>query len=73
VVAHAVTLGMVIWRRQRPSWMTSGMSVPTGTLTSVNVPSGAVCVATTGSPDTSPPHWLHCTPGVNADTGALGT
>ena len=30
-------------------------------------------VATSGWPDTSPPHWLHCTPGVNADTAALGT
>ena len=73
VVVHAAMLGMVSWRRQRPSWMTSGMSAPTGTLPRVNVPSGAVCVATSGLPVTSPPHWLHCTPAAKGSTGPFGT
>ncbi len=61
------------WRRQRPSWMTTGMLVPAGTLASVNVPSKFVYVDTSGEPDTSAPHWRHDAPGVKTWSGALGT
>src|SRR5580700_6821449 len=61
-------------RRHRPSWMTSGMLLPTGTLERVKVPSYAVVVVTSGLPLTSAPHVVHCCAvvslarGVNAVT-----
>ena len=61
-----------ICRRQRPSWMTTGMLVPTGTLVSVNLPSGPVVAVTSGSPVRSEPHWSQATPRANAVTVPLG-
>ena len=68
VLTQDATLGIVIFLRQRPSWITSGMFAPTGTFCSSNVPSGAVFVLTSGDPLTSLPHWPHATPGGNGVT-----
>ena len=73
VFEQGATAGIVICRRQRPSWITSGMLVPAGMFSRVKVPSGAVCVSTSGLPETSPPHWLQVTPAGNAWTFAFGT
>ena len=72
VDTHALTLKLSCLRH-RPSWMTTGMLLPTGTFVSVNVPSTAVYVWTSGFPVTSAPHWLHWTPFVNACTVPFGT
>src|SRR5260370_20309480 len=72
VVVHAGTL-KENWRRQRPSWMTTGMLLPTGTLVSVKVPSYFVVTVTSGLPETSAPHWLHCTPALKGVRAAFGT
>ncbi len=72
VLTQAGTL-TVICRRQRPSWMTSGMFVPTGMLLIVNLPSTPVTAWTSGLPDTSAPQGVQATPGAKAWTGALGT
>jgi hypothetical protein len=45
-----VIVGIVIWRRHLPIWMTSGTFVPEGTSLRVNVPSAAVLVVTSGEP-----------------------
>src|SRR5664280_1456309 len=68
VVAHEVTAGTIIRRRQRPSWITSGMLVPAGTLVSVNEPSTPVVVCTRGVPDTSHAQPLEDTPSTNVVT-----
>jgi hypothetical protein len=68
VVAQHATLGIVIWRRHRPSWITSGMLVPHGALVSVNLPSTPVTTPISGEPLTSELHESHATPGVNAVT-----
>ena len=70
---HAATLGIVTWRRQRPSWITSGMFVPTGTFLRVNLPSTPVTALTSGEPEACAPHLSQETPGVKGCTGALGT
>ena len=70
---HWLTVGMTTWRRQRPDWMTSGMLVPTGTLSMWKVPFAAVMVPTSGEPPGAAPGVGQLTPGVNAGTGALGT
>ena len=44
VVAQQATLGMVICRRQRPSWMTRGMFWPHGALVMVKAPLTALVV-----------------------------
>ena len=62
VVVHDGMLTLKM-RRQRPSWMTTGMLLPAGTFVSVKVPLNAVVVSTSGLPVTSAPHWLHATPG----------
>ena len=56
VLVHDATLGIFTWRRQRPSWMTSGMLAPTGTFLSVNLPSTPVTALTSGEPDEGAPH-----------------
>jgi hypothetical protein len=68
VVTHEATLGTTTWRRHRPTWMTSGMFAPTGTLPSENVPSTAVTVLTRGEPDAVALQLSHDTPGVNGCT-----
>jgi len=40
--AHALLMSNVKTRRQRPSWMTTVMALPAGTLLSVKLPSTAV-------------------------------
>ena len=48
----AGTVGMVIWRRQRPSWITRGMLVPEGTFVEGEPPVGwRSAVVTRGSPE----------------------
>ena len=64
---------MTTWRRQRPSWMTSGMLVPTGMFVSVKVPSTPVTALTSGEPEACAPQLSQETPGVKGCTGALGT
>src|ERR1700733_557872 len=79
LVPHEVAMFTVNCRRHRPSWMTSGMLLPTGTFGSVKVPSNAVVVETSGLPDTSAPQVLHCCAAVslaretNGGTRPLGT
>src|SRR6185312_9058548 len=53
LLVQAVTGLMVNWRRKRPSCMTTGKEMPAGTLVSLNVPSLALVVATSGVPETS--------------------
>ena len=64
---------MITWRRHLPSWMTSGMLVPTGTLVSVKLPLESVVVMTTGSPETLPLQRSQVTPSVNGAGVVLGT
>ena len=71
-IPHEVLTFTVNWRRQRPSWMTIGMLVPTGTFVSVNVPSNAVVVSTRGEPLTSAPHVEHCWACDSVDLAAKG-
>ncbi len=63
-------------RRQRPSWMTTGIASPpfllTGTSRSEKVPSKSVVVHTSGSPLTSALHEPQCAPGENAATPPVG-
>ena len=47
---QAVTLGIVTWRRQRPSWITSGTATPVGTFRSTKWPSGPDTALTSGEP-----------------------
>jgi len=68
VFAQHATFGIVIWRRQRPSWITTGMFAPHGTSVSVNAPSTPVVAVTSGEPDTSELQLSHATPGANAIT-----
>src|SRR5579884_1191417 len=73
VDAHDFVTSKVTLRRQRPSWMTTGIPLPTGTFGSENVPSKSVLVHTSGLPDTSAPHGLHDTPCLNGVSAAFGT
>ena len=56
VSAHAGT-SIVTWRRQRPTWITSGIPLPTGTSAvlspSVKLPIVSVFARTTGAPDSA--------------------
>ena len=72
VSAHSATLATVICRRHLPTWMTSGMFLPTGTLSSLNLPAASVIALTSGSPETLP-HRSHEAPVTMGATGALGT
>jgi hypothetical protein len=54
VSTHSFTSGTTTCRRHFPIWMTSGMSLPTGTFFSVNLPDASVSVVTTGEPVTAP-------------------
>jgi hypothetical protein len=47
------------WRRQRPLWITIGIFAPLGASVSVNVPSTAVVVVTSGDPDSGVLHVVH--------------
>ncbi len=69
---HWATLGMVIWRRHLPIWMTTGMSLPTGTFSSLNEPEGSVMTLTRGSPETFPQRSQEA-PVTMGATGAFGT
>ena len=73
VFAQHATLGMVISRRQRPSWITSGIEMPHGALSIVKVPSTAVVALTSGEPETNELHDSHATPGGNGWTVEFGT
>ena len=73
VDVQAGTLAIVFCTRHLPSWITSGMLVPTGTLVSVNEPDASVVVMTTGSPETLPLQRSQVTPSVNAAGVVLGT
>ncbi len=70
-LVHAAGALNVVWRRHLPSWMTIGMFVPTGTFFSVNVPSTAVVVDTSGLPVTG--GQLQDAPAVKGWIGAFGT
>src|SRR5579884_3227876 len=71
--AHAVGTFTYTPRRHRPSWMTIGMLLPTGTFVSVNVPSNAVVVDTRGLPETSAAQPPHDGPVAIGESGAFGT
>src|SRR5580704_2171445 len=73
VLWHAGTFVIVTWRRHLPSWITSGMFAPTGTLPSEKVPLTAVTVLTSGEPETVLAQLSQETPGAKGCTGALGT
>ena len=72
VSVQGATFGIFTCRRQRPIWITSGMSLPAGAFLSVNLPSGPVSAVTSGAPE-SWPHRSHATPGVKGSTTPLGT
>src|SRR5688500_7710086 len=55
VSTHEGRLLIVICRRQRPSWITSGMLLPAGMFASLKVPFAAVVVETSGDPDACAP------------------
>ena len=53
---HDGTFGMVLFIRQRPSWITSGMFWPTGTFDSVKLPSTPLTALMSGEPEASDAH-----------------
>jgi hypothetical protein len=63
---QAVVTGRVNCRRQRPSWMTSGIDWPTGRPERVNDPSTPVVVLTSGSPAAVTPQTSHEMPAGRA-------
>ena len=70
--AHAVTVGILIWRRHLPTFMMSGMSVPTGTSLRTKLP--CVSVSADAMADTElPSQRSHEAPEVSAGTLPLGT
>ena len=70
--AHAVTLGMVTWRRHLPTWMTSGTSAPLGTSVSTNLPFASESAVAMGLPDRVTLHRSHETPSGTESSGAFG-
>src|SRR5258708_2218997 len=72
-VVHGPVMSNVSPRRHRPSWITMGILVPTGTLGSVKVPSKAVVVETNGLPETSAWQAPHEAPLPMGARGAFGT
>src|SRR3954467_2312160 len=77
VSAQAGTLSIVTWRRHRPTWITSGMPVPTGTSLalspSVKLPVASVFACTTGAPDSTIAQVSQAGPSVYGASAALGT
>src|ERR1700743_1074294 len=72
VEVQAGTLAIVVCVRHLPSWITSGMLLPTGAFLSVKLPLESVSVCTTGSPETTPLQRSQLTPSVNGAGVALG-
>ena len=76
VSAQAATVLIVTSRRQRPTWMTSGMLLPTGTsaleLPSVKCPAVSVLVRTTGEPDSAIAQVSQAGPSVYCASAAFG-
>ncbi len=71
---HELVMSTLNCRRQRPSWTTTLMPVPTGTLVRVNVPSGAVYAVTSGLPAAVAPHTSHVIPAGNGSSpGSFGS
>ena len=64
---------MVTCRRHLPTCMTSGKSMPTGTLSSRNLPLESVSAVAMGRPDTEAEQVSHEAPVAMLASGASGT
>ena len=78
VFVQAGTLSIVTSRRHLPTWMTSGMLVPTGMSPSVNAPVTSVLAIAIGSPDSSDvpvsgSHGSQLGPSAIGASGLFGT
>ena len=72
VVVQSAIAGIVTCRRQRPSWITSGMSLPVGASWIMKLPSEPVTPKATGSPGSLPSQRSQVTPVASGATGPFG-
>ncbi len=70
---HSATVGMVIWRRHLPVWITSGMLSPTGTFSRTKLPSVPLSALTSGSPLKVASQVSQVSVSGTGDSAALGT